>query len=230
MLKLCGFHLSNYHNKVRIALLEKGVPFEEDATCSPSQKDEWLARSTIGKVPILELEGGRRIAESEVICEYLEEAYPQKPLLPKDPYERAKVRELVTFVELHLELVARRLYPSLFFGAAPASEDTKKSVEKGLVKGVRGLKALGRFSPYLAGSELTPADCAAFVSPPALADGPACVSLPLVTLVSKNAFGRDLLEEIPQVKPYLKMLGERPAFARVNEDRKKAQAGAAARR
>jgi glutathione S-transferase len=217
MLKLCGFHLSNYHNKVRIALLEKGVPFEEDATCSPSQKDEWLARSPIGKVPILELEGGRRIAESEVICEYLEEAYPQKPLLPKDPYERAKVRELVTFVELHLELVARRLYPSLFFGAGPASEDTTKSVEKGLLKGVRALKAIGKFSPYLAGSELTLADCAAFVS------------LPLVTLVSKQAFGRDFLEDIPEVKPYIKLLAARPAFARVNEDRKKAQAEAASR-
>ncbi len=39
MLKLCGFHLSNYHNKVRIALLEKGVAFEEDPGCAPSQKD-----------------------------------------------------------------------------------------------------------------------------------------------------------------------------------------------
>ena len=214
MLKLCGFHLSNYHNKVRIALLEKGVPFEEDAGCSPSQKDEWLARSPLGKVPILELDGGRRLAESEVILEYLEDAYPQKPLLPKDPFERAKVRELVTFIELHLELVARRLYPSLFFGAGPASEETKKSVEKTLLKGVRGLKGLAKFSPYLAGGELTLADCAAFVS------------LPLVTLVSKNAFGRDFLEDIPQVKPYLRMLGERPAFARVNEDRKKAQAAA----
>ena len=214
MLKLCGFHLSNYHNKVRIALLEKGVPFEEDAGCSPSQKDEWLARSPLGKVPILELDGGRRLAESEVILEYLEDAYPQKPLLPKEPFERAKVRELVTFIELHLELVARRLYPSLFFGAGPASEETKKSVEKTLLKGVRGLKGLAKFSPYLAGGELTLADCAAFVS------------LPLVTLVSKNAFGRDFLEDIPQVKPYLRMLGERPAFARVNEDRKKAQAAA----
>jgi glutathione S-transferase len=214
MLKLCGFHLSNYHNKVRIALLEKGVPFEEDASCSPSQKDEWLARSPLGKVPILELDGGRRLAESEVILEYLEDAYPQKPLLPRDPFERAKVRELVTFIELHLELVARRLYPSLFFGAGPASEETKKSVEKTLLKGVRGLKALARFSPYIAGAELSLADCAAFVS------------LPLVTLVSKTAFGRDFLEEIPQVKPYLRMLGERPAFARVNEDRKKAQAAA----
>jgi glutathione S-transferase len=217
MVKLCGFHLSNYHNKVRLALLEKGVAFEEDASCHPSQKDEWLARSPLGKVPILELDDGRRIAESEVICEYLEDAYPQKPLLPKDPYERAKVRELVTFVELHLELVARRLYGPLFFGAPPASEETKASVQKALQKGVRAFKGLARFSPYVAGAELTLADCAAFVS------------LPLVTLVGKQAFGRDLLEEVPQVKPYLRMLGERPAFAKVNEDRKKAQAEGLAR-
>src|SRR5262249_14106404 len=91
MLKLCGFHLSNYHNKVTIALLERGIPFEEDATCSPSQEKEWLARSPLGKVPIVELDDGRRLAESEVILEYLEDVYPEKPLLPKDPYERAKV-------------------------------------------------------------------------------------------------------------------------------------------
>ncbi len=217
MLKLCGFHLSNYHNKVRLALLEKGVPFEEDPQCHPSQKEDWLARSPIGKVPILELDGGRRIAESEVICEYLEEAYPQRPLLPKDPYERAKVRELITFVELHLELVGRRLYGPLFFGGRPLSDDLKQAVEKDLLKGVRAFKTLAKFSPYLAGRDLTLADCAAFVS------------LPLVTLVTKQAFGRDFLEDVPQVKPYLKMLGERPAFARVNEDRKSAQAAAAVR-
>jgi glutathione S-transferase len=54
------------------------------------------------------------------------------------------------------------------------------------------------------------------------------VHLPLVSLVTKSAYGRDFLEDIPQVKPYLKMLGERPAFARVNEDRK--AAGAAAKK
>src|SRR5688572_32888671 len=108
MLKLCGFYVSNYHNKIRLALLEKGVPFEEDASCKPSQKDEFLARTPMGKVPFLELDGGRRLAESEVIGEYLEEAFPQKPLLPKDPFERAKVRELLKVLELHVELVARR--------------------------------------------------------------------------------------------------------------------------
>lgn len=212
MLKLCGFHLSNYHNKVRIALLEKGVPYEEDAGCTPSQKEDFLARSPMGKVPFLELGEGRRLAESEVIAEYLEDAFPQKPLLPKDSFERAKVRELVTVMELHIELVARRMYGEVFFKRAPVSDETRQAVQRDLAKGVRALKALAKFDPYIAGSELTLADCAAFVH------------LPLVSLASKHGVGRDVLEHLPELKPYLKMLGERPAFRKVNEDRKAAQA------
>jgi glutathione S-transferase len=215
MLKLCGFHISNYHNKVRIVLLEKGVPFEEDAACKPSQQEEFLARTPIGKVPFLELDGGRRLSESEVIFEYLEDAYPQKPLLPKDPFERAKVRELVKFIELHLELVARRLYGELFFNRSPVAEEVKAAVAKDLAKGVRALKQLVKFDPYIAGKALTIADCAAFVH------------LPIVSLVGKHGFGRDFLDELPQLKPYLKMLDERPAFRRVNDDRKAAQAARA---
>jgi glutathione S-transferase len=214
MLKLCGFRISNYHNKVRIALLEKGIEFEEDPTCTPSQKDEFLARTPIGKVPFLELDDGRRLAESEVILEYLEEAYPQKPLLPGDPWERAKVRELITLMELHVELVARRLYGQVFFGR-PVSDEVRQSVEKDLAKGIRGFRKLAKFGPYVAGKELTAADCAAFVH------------LPLVSLATKLAFGRDFLEELPQVKPYIRMLAERPAFRKVNEDRKAAQAAIA---
>jgi glutathione S-transferase len=211
MLKLCGFHISNYHNKVRIILLEKGIPFEEDAACKPSQQEEFLARTPIGKVPFLELDGGRRLSESEVIFEYLEDAYPQKPLLPKDPFERAKVRELVRFMELHVELAARRMYGDVFF-KRPASEEVKTAVAKDLAKGVHALRQLVSFDPYIAGKQLTVADCAAFVH------------LPLVSLVGKLGFGRDLLDDWPKLKPYLKMLGERPAFRRVNDDRKAAQA------
>jgi glutathione S-transferase len=178
----------------------------------PSQKDEYLLKSPMGKVPYLEVDG-TRLRESGVILEYLEDAYPEKPLLPKDPLERARVREIVVFIELHLELVVRRLYGGLFFGDS-FSDETKQQVEKGVAKGVRALKAVAKFDPYIAGKELTIADCAAFVH------------LPLVTLVTKQAFGRDYLEDIPQVKPYLKMLGERPAFAKVNEDRRAASAAA----
>ena len=214
MLRLCGFHISNYHNKVRLALLEKGIAFEEDPNCRPSQKDEWLARSPIGKVPIVETDTGS-LAESQVICDYLEDAYPQVPLYPKDPMAKAKVRELITVVELHLELVARRLYGGVFFGGT-VSDETKKEVERDLAKGVRALSKLAKFDPYIAGKEFTLADCAAFVS------------LPLVTMSTKLAFGKDALESIPQVKPWLKMLGERPHFAKVSADRKAAQEAAVA--
>lgn len=210
MIRLCGFRVSNYHNKVRIALLEKGIAHEEDSGIKPSQKDEYVAKSPMGKVPYLEVDG-TRIRESSVILEYLEDAYPEKPLLPKEPLARARVRELVVFIELHLELVVRRLYGGLFFGGS-FSDETKAQVEKDLAKGVRALKAVAVFDPFIAGKDLSIADCAAYVH------------LPIVTLVSKQAYGRDVLEDIPQVKPYLKMLGERPAFARVNEDRKAASA------
>jgi glutathione S-transferase len=213
MLKLCGFHISNYFNKARLAMLEKGVAFEMDANCRPSQDEAFVARSPMGKVPFLELDG-KTLIESDVICEYLEDAYPQTPLLPRDPLERARVRELITIIELHLELVVRRLYPFVFFGKPPV-EDVKQSVERALPRGLRALKSRVRFAPYIAGAEFTLADCAAFVH------------LPLVSLSTKLAYGRDFLEDMPQVRPYIKKLEERPAFKRVNEDRKAAQAALA---
>ena len=165
----------------------------------------------MGKAPFLELDGGARLTESNVICEYLEETWPQKALLPRDPLQRAKARELIAHMELYMELVARRTYGFVFFGR-PVDEQVKQAVEKELARGVRAFKALAKFNPYLAGAELTLADCAAFVH------------LPLVSLATKLAYGRDVLEDVTQLKPYLKMLGERPAFHRVSEDRKAAQA------
>jgi len=210
MLKLHGFRVSNYHNKVLIALLEKGVPYEEDASVRPSQDEAYLARSPMGKVPYAEIDGVR-LCESSAILEYLEDAYPAKPLLPKAPLARAKVRELTTIIELHMELVARRLYGGVFFGGT-LSDSLKAGVEKELAKGVRAFKALAKFEPFAAGADLSIADCAA-----------AC-HLPLVSLSTKLAYGRDFLEDVPQVKPYLKMLNERPAFAQVSAWRKEAQA------
>ncbi len=215
MLKLCGFHVSNYHNKVRLALLEKGVPFEEDAERWPSQKEAWTDRSPMGKVPILEVDGAT-LSESQVICEYLEDAFPERPLYPKDPLARARVRELIAHIELHLELVARRLYPEAFFGGK-VSDETREQAQKELAKGVRTLQRLARFDPFIAGTEFTLADCVSFLH------------LPIVSLATRQVYGADALAGIGPLKPYLKMLGERPAFARVSEDRKAAQAAMAAR-
>jgi glutathione S-transferase len=215
MLKLGGFAVSNYYNKVKVALLEKGVPFEE-VYCPTSQDEEYRKRSPMGKVPYLEVDG-QFLCESQVICEYIEDTHTQNPLYPKDARERACVRELIAVMELYMELPARRLYPQAFFGGA-ASDETKKQVEKDLAKGVRAFGQLAKFSPFVAGANLTLADCVAGVH------------LPLVSLASKIVLGRDALEEYVPVKPYLKTLNERPAFRKMNDERKAATEAMAAAR
>ena len=214
-MKLGGFAVSNYYNKVKVALLEKGIPFEE-AFCMTSQDEAYLKRSPMGKVPYLEIDG-EFLCESQVICEYIEDRYPEKPLYPKDGLERARVRELITIMELNLELVARRLYKQAFFGGT-VSDAVKQEVEKELAKGVRAFKQLAKFSPFAAGAVLSYADCAAGVH------------LPLISLSTKIVFGSDALADYAPVKPYLKMLSERPAFKKMNDERKTASEAMAAAR
>ena len=204
MLKLCGFAASNYYNKVKFALMEKGVAFEE-ALVWTDRSPELLVRSPLGKVPFLETEQGS-LCESQVIMEYIEAAYPETPLLPADPFAAAKVRELITFMELHLELVARELYAEAFFGGK-VSDEVKARAQKLLSRNAKAFAKLAKFTPFVAGAEFTMADCAGMVH------------LPLVSMTSKIIYGEDVLADLP-VREYTKMLGERPAAQRVNADRK----------
>ena len=208
MLKLCGFAVSNYYNKVKIALIEKDIPFEEEV-CMTSQDPAVLARSPMGKVPFLDFGDGKTLSESQPIVEYLEDAYPAKPLYPKDPLARARCRELIDHMELHMELVARRLYGEAFFGGK-VSDETKQDVEKELAKGVRTLGQLAKFSPWISGGEFTAADCAA------------AVHLPLVGLATKVIYGKDVLADFSEAKAYQKMAFERPSVKKANDDRKAA--------
>jgi len=202
MLTLCGFGASNYHNKVKLALIEKGVAFEEELV--------WVGEtdpqaSPLGKVPYLKTAQGT-LCESSVMLEYIEQAHPAQPLMPKDPFAAAKVRELMTFLDLHLELVARNLYPEAFFGGK-VSDSTKEKVGAQLEKNVAAFTTLVAFKPFIAGSEMTLADCTA------------AVHLPLITAVSKTIYGRDFLADLP-VKEYMKMWSERPSMQRVHAERK----------
>jgi glutathione S-transferase len=83
-----------YCARVRIVLAEKDV--EVDAVeIDLSDRPDWLyEKNATGRVPVLE-EDGRPLPESAVIMEFLEERYPEPPLLPADPADRAFVRLLV---------------------------------------------------------------------------------------------------------------------------------------
>jgi glutathione S-transferase len=82
-----------------------------------------LSSSPLGKIPFIRTPQGS-MCESHAILEYIEAAYPTPALLPADPFAAAKVRELMTFIDMHLELVARELYPQAFFGGT-VSESTQ---------------------------------------------------------------------------------------------------------
>jgi len=215
MLTLCGFPISNYYNKVKLALLEKNMPFEEEVVTLPISCEATLAASPLGKIPFLRTPEGD-LCESQAIMEYIEAACPQPPLLPAEPFAAAKVRELITFVELHLELVARELYGQAFFGGT-LSEASQARIRKQLEKNILAFKQLAKFGPYVAGSAFTQADCAAFAS------------LPVVGMATKAVLGEDLLLAAGiDYKPYIRLISERPAAQKVLADRKAYQAKAAA--
>jgi glutathione S-transferase len=159
MLKLYGFHVSNYFNMVKLALLEKGFEFEEVRTY-PSQEPQFLEMSPMGKIPCLEAREGF-LTETSAILEFLEDITPELPLMPVDPFARAKARELMKVCELYIELPARRLYSGVFFGGNN-SQQTIDEVRPLVERGLKALSRLARFQPYLAGAEFSYADIVAY--------------------------------------------------------------------
>ena len=209
MITLCGFSLSNYYNIVKHTLLEKGIAFTEEHVLPRSKDEAVLSASPLGKVPFIKTAQGA-LCESAVILDYLEDQYPAHPLLPKDAFEAAKVREMITFINLHLELVARELYGQAFFGGT-VSDELKANVKKQLVRNIEAFKRLVKFSPFIAGDTFTLADCVAFSN------------LPLIGMASRGVLGEDLLLAAGMdYKPYIKMLGERESSQRIAADRKAA--------
>ena len=208
MITLCGMSLSNYYNKVKIVLLEKGVPFTEELQRTGSSDDVVLNATPLGKIPFIKVDG-QTLCESQVIVDFLEQRFPQPALVPSDPLAAAKVRELCTFMELYVELVGRDLYAQAFFGGA-VSDSTQARVKKQLAKNLPALRRLARFAPYAAGETFTVADAAAYAT------------LPTVANATKAVLGEDMIAAAGiDWKAYVKLLGERPSVQRVNADRKR---------
>ena len=155
MITLHGFSSSNYYNIVKYVLLHKGIPYQEEVIYSGG--DEWLAISPVGKVPAITTADGRHLSESSVICDYLEDAYPDTPLYPGDPGERATVRQIMKVSELYMELPSRRMISYAFSGKT-APDAVKNEVRHVLSRGIGAMRRLCQFSPWIAGGEMTMAD------------------------------------------------------------------------
>jgi glutathione S-transferase len=99
-LKLISHKLCPYVQRAAIALAEKGVPFERVDIDLASKPDWFLAISPLGKVPLLQVPmatGEAVLFESNVICEYIDEAFAEPKLHPQDALERAQHRAWMEF-------------------------------------------------------------------------------------------------------------------------------------
>ena len=103
--------LSPFCRKVRLSLAEKKIDCELIEERYWEQGPDFLRRNPAGKVPVLKIDG-MVMSESAAICEYLEEAYPETPLMPKDPVGRFEVRRLVGWFDdkFHHEVTSKLVY------------------------------------------------------------------------------------------------------------------------
>ncbi len=107
-MRLHNYWRSSASFRVRIALAWKGVPYayvpvdlgpEARAQHDPA----YVERNPIAQVPTLELPDGRCVSESMAILEYLEEIHPRPPLLPEEPWARARARQLAELVNAGIQ-------------------------------------------------------------------------------------------------------------------------------
>ena len=155
-MKLYTVPLSNFGNKSVIVAYEKNLDLEIVPPPGELASDAFLKINPLGKIPALEVDG-TVIPESEVINEYLEDRFPNPPLLPKDPAARARVRVLTRHHDLYLDPPMR----SLFFQMDPKTRNAE-IVKQGLAGSEKALDYLeSRIgSPWAAGDAFTLADCA----------------------------------------------------------------------
>jgi len=204
MIKLYGVKPSNYYSLAKAILLEKGLAFEE-STQPPSQEEDFLQKSPMGKMPAIEVDGVY-ISETFAIAAWAERTQPEPALLPSDPIEAAKVIELCCHLKLDVELVARRLLPAAFFGAT-ASDEVLETTEADLEKGMKAVARLFQGKPYAAGGSFTLADLFTFYT------------FGLSSSIIQTIYSKDLLAGYPQISKLMSELASRPSISQVEADK-----------
>jgi glutathione S-transferase len=100
-MKIIGSYVSPYVRKVLACLALKGLDYEIDPITPFYGSDEFERLSPLRRIPVL-IEGDLILCDSSVICAWLDEAYPQRPLLPADPADRARSRWLEEYADTRL--------------------------------------------------------------------------------------------------------------------------------
>ena len=136
MIKLYDFKSSPNCQRVKIVLAEKNLPYDIvpiDLRKQEQKTPEYLQMNPYGKVPVL-TDDSTVLYESCIINEYLEEKYPNPPLLPKDPGKKAKARILVDYGMAHFDSSYQKLRMELMKDPKEQSQPIIDAAKKELGK------------------------------------------------------------------------------------------------
>lgn len=206
-MKLYSMALSPWARKARIALYEKGIPFEKisiqtkpDGTLD--KPPEFLAANPRGKVPTL-VDGDINVYESTLVFEYLEDTHPDTPLYPKDPKAKARCRQLVDIGDQDIGGPMSVLVQEVF--AKPKEADRDQAAIAGAMEALpkvydRLESALGN-GPWFCGEQFTVADIA--------------LAIPMSVV---NFFGAGPGDDHKQIKGWIGRINERASFKKDAEE------------
>jgi glutathione S-transferase len=158
--------LSPFSRKVRLVLSERRLPFELKVEKVWERRPEYLTMHAAGTVPVLVEDNGLVIPDSSVICEYLEEAYPDTALLGRTLAERVEIRRLVAWFDgKFAQEVSRNLLGEKFlkrlFGRGQPDVAMIRAGYANLRSHLDYVGWLAEQRRWLAGNELSLADFAA---------------------------------------------------------------------
>jgi glutathione S-transferase len=153
VIKLYDFKSSPNCQRVKVVLAEKNLPYEIvpiDLTKKEQKNPDYLKMNPYGKVPVL-TDDATVLYESLVINEYLEEKYPNPPLLPKDPARKAKGRILVDYGMAHFDSAYQKLRMELMKEAKEQSQPVIDGAKSDLKKLLQRFEDELGEQPYLLG-------------------------------------------------------------------------------
>ena len=136
MIKLYDFKSSPNCQRVKIVLAEKNLPYDIapiDLRAHEQKTPEYLKLNPYGKVPVL-TDDATVLYESLIINEYLDEKYPNPPLMPKDPAKRAKARILIDYGMGHFDAPYQRLRMELMKDAKEQNQQVIATAKAELKK------------------------------------------------------------------------------------------------